>query len=171
MYNQNPMVRPDANMNSMIRQAGSRLRTVQQPNIGQYDAPPPPSGQPSPPPQAAAPAAAPMPQPQPMQRKPPAPFTIHPPGVPSDPQRYTYTPTPQGAWMMYPPGVQAPPEVYHATMPRAASTNDLIRMKEELGRFMKSPPQSQRPPAQTPTAPYNNMAAPRPASPIPAQGY
>lgn len=55
-------------------------------------------------------------------------FTMHPPGAPADPNQYNYEPQPDGSWRVYPPGVSAPAHTASASLPRAASTGDYIRM-------------------------------------------
>lgn len=63
-------------------------------------------------------------------------FTIHPPGVPSNHAEYNYEPQPDGSWKTYPPGVQAPPTAYQASMPRAATNADMMRMRQEMSQVM-----------------------------------
>jgi hypothetical protein len=63
-------------------------------------------------------------------------FTIHPPGVPTNPREFNYEPQPDNSWKLYPPGVQAPDSAIQASMPRAATTQDLMRMRQEMSGFM-----------------------------------
>lgn len=149
---------PNAAFNSQIRSAGNRSRTLPDlPNIGQG----PPQGAPAPtanavglPPQTPPqpPQAPPMPPPappsppmaqmgSPMQAPPginPQTFTMSPAGSAADAGHYNYEPQPDGSWRVYPPGVAAPPHTFQASMPRAASTGDYIRMAKS---FSGGPPQ------------------------------
>jgi len=63
-------------------------------------------------------------------------FTIHPPGVPTNAKEFNYEPQPDNSWKLYPPGVQAPDSAFQASMPRAATTQDLMRMRQEMSGFM-----------------------------------
>jgi hypothetical protein len=136
--------------NAAIRSAGNRSRTMSPlPDIGQGIAPPtgmmgasPPTVGPSTtPPQQSAMAGGLSPSggaPQPMASAPASPmqaprvqaqtFTMHPPGTAADPNQYNYEPQPDGSWRVYPPGVSAPQHTVSASLPRAASTGDYIRM-------------------------------------------
>jgi hypothetical protein len=127
-------------LNDLMRQQGNRSRAI--PNIGQGPSavPMPPPAQPPQqmPTQAMAPAAAP---PQPM-RRPPTPFTVHPPGEPADPHAYNYEPQEGGAWKVYPPGVPAPNDRFTTALPHAASTGDYKRMSQTLSQlFAQHTPQ------------------------------
>jgi hypothetical protein len=140
---------PTSAMNNLIRATGNRARGL--PDIGQGSQQPAPTANPpQPPPQPPGttpiPGLVPMqgmaPQ-QPAPTPPPAPpvppttapmgvnpqtFTMHPPGAAADAGQYNYEPQPDGSWRVYPPGVTAPPHTHQASMPRAASTADFIRM-------------------------------------------
>lgn len=143
--------------NTMIRSAGNRSRTL--PNIGQGTPSPPPSDgvlDAGPPPPAASQMAAPA-SPSPMSTAPtpaaapvvqPSTFTMHPPGAGADPHQYNYEPQADGSWRVYPPGVNAPAHTYQASLPRAASTGDLIRMSRAFQQLTQAPQQA--PPAPTP---------------------
>jgi len=65
-------------------------------------------------------------------------FTVSPAGSAADSGQYNYEPQPDGSWRVYPPGVAAPPHTIQASMPRAASTADYIRMSQA---FSAGPPQ------------------------------
>jgi len=141
--------------NAQIRQAGARSRALI-PNIGQDT-----------PPASTTPASTPMPAPQmpqgpsmvpgypgqPPTQNPQAPappmqapaiqpqtFTIHPPGAPADPNQYNYEPQPDGSWRVYPPGVMAPSHTANASLPRAASTGDYIRMSRAFSQGQRPQP-------------------------------
>lgn len=128
--------------NQMIRSAGNRSRMLPDIGQGQMQQSPtantPPSPAPSPPQvgtgslsPAGAMSAPTAPTPlSPMQapRVQPSTFTMHPPGTPADPHQYNYEPQPDGSWRVYPPGVAAPQHTVSASLPRAASTGDYIRM-------------------------------------------
>ena len=166
-------MQPD--MNSMMRQAGNRSRSL--PNIGQTPAvqaanlvmgqQTPPQGQPasSPGPMPASPPAmgstppisgsAPSPSPMaapPIQQQT---FTMHPPGSAADPNSYNYEPQPDGSWRVYPPGVSAPNHTVQASMPRAASTADYRRMSAAMRQMAapQAPPQAAAPSMAQPPAP------------------
>lgn len=146
------------NMNAAIRSAGNRSRML--PDIGQGAAMPPPrssgldpsygpmsgtrptqAGPPrgfTPPmtggftPSGGGPAPMAPTTGSPMQapRVQPQTFTMHPPGSPADPNQYNYEPQPDGSWRVYPPGVSAPHHTVSASLPRAASTGDYIRLSK-----------------------------------------
>ena len=63
----------------------------------------------------------------------PSTFTVHPPGSEADPNQYNYEPQPDGSWRVYPPGVGAPAHTASASLPRAASTGDYMRMSRAFG--------------------------------------
>lgn len=68
-------------------------------------------------------------------------FTLHPPGAPADPNQYNYEPQPDGSWRVYPPGVSAPPHTASASLPRAASTGDYIRLSNAFRQAAPGQPQ------------------------------
>jgi hypothetical protein len=140
--------------NAQIRSAGNRSRAI--PNIGQTPVGPAPMPQQAPPmqpaplPQMTPPQAPQMgaptpPQPGPGQMAPGMPnpmaaprvqgstFTMHPPGTAADPNQYNYEPQPDGSWRVYPPGVTSPQHMLQASLPRAASTGDYMRMSQAFG--------------------------------------
>jgi hypothetical protein len=150
------------NMNDAMRRAGSRSRGTytpptagQMPNIGQTPAvqaanqvlgtspgmgvPTPTLGTTGTPaaPAALPPAGASSPMAAPSVQ--PSTFTLHPPGIPADPNQYTYEPQPDGAWRVYPPGVSAPPHNAQASLPRAASTADYKRMRDAFQQMPQTP--------------------------------
>lgn len=133
----------NAPFNAAIRSAGNRSRVL--PDIGQGSMSPPsipmvggmtPSGG------SAAPMApttgSPM-QAPPVQ---PSTFTMHPPGTPADPNQYNYEPQPDGSWRVYPPGITAPAHTVSASLPRAASTGDYIRLAKAFQMGAPQPQQS-----------------------------
>jgi hypothetical protein len=152
----------NAPFNAAIRNAGNRSRAI--PDIGQgpgmqpaqnrppapqpMAAPPPPTSQPqmAPPPMgppggmAPPPSAGPPRSPMASPNVQPSTFTIHPPGTPADATQYNYEPQPDGSWRVYPPGVSAPPHTVQASLPRAASTGDYIRMARAFGSGATPPP-------------------------------
>jgi hypothetical protein len=156
--------------NAMIRGAGNRSRTVQPlPDIGQGTTPPPgtagPMSSPTPTPAPSSLLPGPMSggalspsggSTQPMATGPTSPmqaprvqaqtFTMHPPGTPADPNQYNYEPQPDGSWRVYPPGVTAPAHTVSASLPRAASTGDYIRMGRAF--TMAAPPPGSQPQPQ-----------------------
>lgn len=143
-------------MNSMMRRAGSRARSLpgSLPNIGQTPAvqaanqvmsqaqtpgmQQTPSAPMSPP---MAPAPTPTPSPMAAPAVQPNTLTLHPPGTPADPNQYNYEPQPDGAWRVYPPGVPAPAHTVSASLPRAASTADYRRMREAFTQIPGQQPQ------------------------------
>jgi hypothetical protein len=169
---------PNASMNNAIRASGNRVRSLMAqplPNIGQNQNQNQTQTQAAPtsntaglPPQAPNPANQPAPVPpgpptppmgsmtSPMTAPPvnPQTFTVSPPGSAADSQHYNYEPQPDGSWRVYPPGVPAPPHTVQASMPRAASTADYIRMANAFGAGPPAPTgQAQFPqPMQAPTS-------------------
>lgn len=154
---------PLADFNTAIRSAGNRSRAL--PDIGQNGpAPlPPPAGfggqpfqQPAP---TANPAAPPnqgiMTSPMRAPAVNPQTFTIHPPGSDADRNQYNYEPQPDGSWRVYPPGVAAPAHTASASLPRAASTGDYLRMARAFGTANPLVPAPGIPsqPGPTPRAP------------------
>lgn len=147
--------------NAAIRSAGNRSRALPPvspiPNIGQrttpfvaptegvQDAGPPPAAS-----QMAAPASLPTMQTGPTPAAAPAvqpsTFTMHPPGTPADQHQYNYEPQADGSWRVYPPGVGAPQHTYQASLPRAASTGDFIRMSQAFRNMTQAPQQQPAPP-------------------------
>jgi hypothetical protein len=148
-----PNPNPNAAFNQAIRSAGNRSRAI--PNIGQGPTatPPPMPSLQTPSPQASPPS---LPQAGPMQVGAPVPpqqtaspmaapktgpqtFTMHPPGSSADVAQYNYEPQPDGSWRVYPPGVGAPPHTFQASLPRAASTGDFIRMSQAFRGGSQAP--------------------------------
>lgn len=171
---------PPADFNAAIRSAGNRSRALPDiPDIGQNAGirPAPQAGFPPPPPQPTPPAAgfggqpfqAPAPTANPAappnqgvmtspMRAPavnPQTFTIHPPGSDADRNQYNYEPQPDGSWRVYPPGVAAPAHTASASLPRAASTGDYLRMARAFGTANPLVPAPGIPshPGPTPRAP------------------
>lgn len=154
--------------NAAIRSAGNRSRMVSPlPDIGQGMSPPPGTAGPSYSPPPASPGPPPglmsggalSPSgggPMPMAATPTSPmqaprvqaqtFTMHPPGTPADQNQYNYEPQPDGSWRVYPPGVSAPAHTVSASLPRAASTGDYIRMSRAF--TMAAPPPGATPQPQ-----------------------
>jgi hypothetical protein len=146
------------NMNAAMRSAGNRSRML--PDIGQGATPSPTMGaSPSTPPAGFTPTLTGGMTPSgggPVQMAPtttspmvapsiqPSTFTMHPPGVPADPHQYNYEPQPDGSWRVYPPGVAAPPHTASASLPRAASTGDYIRLSKAF-QMAAQPPTSPQP--------------------------
>lgn len=168
--------------NALIRSAGSRSRVMPQPlpDIGQGTSPPPGTAGPS---YARPPASPTQPSgsmaggalspsggsPTPMASTPQSPmqaprvqaqtFTMHPPGTPADQNQYNYEPQPDGSWRVYPPGVSAPQHTVSASLPRAASTGDYMRMSRAF--TMAAPPPGAVPQPQQ----VQMMPAPQPQQP------
>jgi hypothetical protein len=143
-------------MNDAMRRAGSRSRGMytpptagQLPNIGQTPAvqaanqvlgqSPAPTPAPITSSTVGASTAALNPSPMAAPSVQPSTFTLHPPGIPADPNQYTYEPQPDGAWRVYPPGVSAPPHNAQASLPRAASTADYKRMRDAFQQMPQAP--------------------------------
>ena len=168
----------NAPFNAQIRAAGNRSRAL--PDIGQnagIGPSPQAGGPPSPPPppaptppmggfggqplQAPAPTANPLaPSNQGMLPNPmrapavnPQTMTIHPPGTEADANQYNYEPQPDGSWRVYPPGVPAPAHTTSASLPRAASTGDYMRMAKAFGAGAQPPAA----PGFTPQAPQSGV--------------
>lgn len=149
-----------ADFNAAIRSAGNRSRSL--PDIGQ-NGPPPALGFGGQPVQAPAASANPMAPPNqgmmanPMQAPAvnPSTFTVHPPGTDADQHQYNYEPQPDGSWRVYPPGVTAPAHTASASLPRAASTGDYMRMARAFGTAAPTLPTPGIPsqPVPTPRAP------------------
>jgi hypothetical protein len=151
--------------NAAIRSAGNRSRALPGiPNIGQNPTPSEQSNpiQPTPPPQVQLPSGpqqfGPGPGPGTAPQSPmqapniqPQTFTLHPPGTPADDTQYNYEPQPDGSWRVYPPGVTAPSHTFQASLPRAASTNDYIRMSRA---FQPQAQPTQQPSAMPPQPTY-----------------
>lgn len=154
--------------NAAIRSAGNRSRAL--PDIGQNGPTPlaqtpavqafnggqPFGGQPF---QQPAPSANPQAPPnQGMMTSPmrapavnPQTFTVHPPGTDADRNQYNYEPQPDGSWRVYPPGVAAPAHTASASLPRAASTGDYMRMARAFGQAAPSLPAPRIPTQSVPT--------------------
>lgn len=135
--------------NAQIRNAGNRSRAI--PNIGQTPVGPSPMPQASPIPQA--PQAPVMPNPMAAPRVQGSTFTMHPQGTSADPNQYNYEPQPDGSWRVYPPGVNAPPHMLQASLPRAASTGDYMRMARSFGGALGQAPTPATPPLGGPPRP------------------
>lgn len=154
---------PNMPFNQAIRNAGNRSRVLQPmpiPNIGQDTQMPAPQ---APPPVAPGSMGMAAPRVQPST------FTMHPPGTPADTHQYNYEPQADGSWRVYPPGVDAPGHTFQASLPRAASTGDYMRMSNAFRSMQQQPPApvqpQQAPPVQV--QPQQSVQPPAPFPPMP----